>query len=291
MTDAHEDIIDPNSEIFEAFAGTTLQHASEITYSQTREWALTFFKQREDIDQNLLANHSHYVLPKSILTDKLMNALFQFDFLKHKTSCSIYHRHRKLRGYISHCLKYHNMNQFNKLNDRKRAHYPECQSTFQKLKLKEEFKRANKVSKKTIFTLKEDAALRKRSIDLNNPCDVQIQLGIQLAVTQACRPKTFSRLDGRTISFNDKRIDDCHRPEATIKAFGVKNDPYCDNIHKKGTIVFVCACPSFTDHNKSNTECPVTLLEKHKNNIELLDDELKEKLPKLQKKYKNQMAK
>ena len=51
-------------------------------------------------------------IPKDLLTDENLKNFIQYDYKKNKDICKYYFRLRRLRGYISFSLKFHNLESF-----------------------------------------------------------------------------------------------------------------------------------------------------------------------------------
>ena len=86
--------------------------------------------------------------------------------------------------------------------------YPKLQKTWDHIERIPEVVRTKATKKvKTILTLEEDAKLRHMEIDVSDPSEVQIKLGIFMNITGFSRPKTYFCADANFCEVIDKKLE------------------------------------------------------------------------------------
>ena len=288
-------MVDPNADHNEDYKHN-LSTDSIYTYRCMKKIVQEFAEARNDIDKVQLKSWietAKLEIPQFLLTDFFMSRFFQFDHKSNVDTCKYFYRKRRLRGYFSYALKFHNLPGFKTFSEQKnqQLNYPDTQRTMNKIERDPKVIRSKIRQEKSFLTLEEDQKLRKMPCNLKNPEEVQIKLGILLNATGAVRPKTYSRADSNLTKIESKVVNGFNRPVAQICAVGVKNDQQGKCLDSKGAISLPCSCPSCTDHDKNNTSCIVGLLEVHLRNIEETETNAKKELKKLKSIYQKQINK
>ena len=287
----HKNKLDPNEDYNFEFDEPDLRKDSIKTYKIQAKIFKNYFESMQDLSTD--AYEDEFYIPKELCEDSVISNFFKYDYTNEKTNnqeSKYYFRVRKLRGYFSHCIAFHNLPPLQNIKGRRQqiSSWPMTEQVLSKIYKKPEIVRTKKVKQKNILTLEEDAKIRNSCIDIQDPSQVQQKVMMLMSITQSARPATFERADIRRSSIEDKYIDGKYRPCCYIRAYGIKNDSFGDNADTFGTLVFPCNCSSLTNHDDTNDSCMITLFKLQKKKFEKIEMQAKDELIKLQQQLKKQ---
>ena len=266
--------LNPNEDFNFEFDDPDLRKDSIKTYKIQAKLFKDYFKEKEGLSIDTYKDD--FYIPVDLCEDSIISEFFKYDYTNEKANnqdAKYYFRVRKLRGYFSHCLAYHNLPPLQNIKGRRKqvSLWPLIEQVLSKIYKKPEIIRTKKTRTKNILTLEEDAKIRNFSINIKDPSEVQQKMMMLMSITQSARPATFERSDIRSSYIMEKYVDGHFRPCSYICAYGVKNDNYGDNFDTFGILCFPCNWSSLTDHDDSNDSCMATLLKLHKQNFEKTD--------------------